>query len=132
MQRITKNRVCVSTRCGLRRLSVAKIKYSDYNGFGGVKIIIMIPAIFICRPYGTLEIIGNGVATNILSLAGHFSGFLPKIHYDVIFQNNIPELFDLVGLIIMIPWINKEIFWHGWPFRPRRALRARGFFAFQA
>jgi len=61
---------------------VAKIKNSDYNGFGGVKIIIIIPAIFIFRPYGTLEIIGNGVATNILSLAGHFSGFLPTIHYE--------------------------------------------------
>ena len=48
---------------------------SDCNGFGGVKIIIIITVFFIFRPYGTLEIIGNGVAINILSLAGHFSGF---------------------------------------------------------
>jgi len=77
-----KNRVRGSARRGLIRPPVPKIKYFDYNGFGGVKIIIIIPAIFICRPYGTLEIIGNGVAINILSLAGHFSGFLPKIHYE--------------------------------------------------
>jgi len=49
---------------------------------GGVKIIIIITVFFIFRPYGTLEIIGNGVAINILSLAGHFSGFLPTIHYE--------------------------------------------------
>jgi len=37
-----------------------------------------IQAFFIFRPYGTLEIIGNGVAINILSLAGHFSGFFQR------------------------------------------------------
>jgi hypothetical protein len=42
---------------------------------------MIILAFFIFRPYGTLEIIGNGVAINILSLAGHFSGFLPTIYY---------------------------------------------------
>ena len=55
---------------------------SDCNGFGSVKIIIIITVFFIFRPYGTLEITGNGVAINILSLAGHFSGFLPTIHYE--------------------------------------------------
>jgi len=54
----------------------------DYNGFGGVKIIKIIPAFFIFRPYGTLEIRGIAVAINILSLVGHFSGFLPTIYYE--------------------------------------------------
>ncbi len=43
---------------------------------------MIVPAFFIFRPYGTLKIIGNGVAINILSLAGHFSGFLPTIYYE--------------------------------------------------
>jgi hypothetical protein len=38
-------------------------------------MILIIPAFFIFRPYGTLEIIGNGVAINILSIAGHWSDF---------------------------------------------------------
>ncbi len=39
-------------------------KKAHFNGFGGVKNIIIIPAIFIFRPYRTHEIIGNGVAIN--------------------------------------------------------------------
>jgi hypothetical protein len=43
---------------------------------------MIIPAFFIFHPYGTLEIRGIGVAINILSLAGHFSGVLPTIYYE--------------------------------------------------
>jgi len=50
-------------------------KLPDCNGFGGVKIIIIIPAIFIFRPYGTLEIIGNGVAINTHVPIGTFFRF---------------------------------------------------------
>jgi hypothetical protein len=43
---------------------------------------MIIPAFFIFRPYGTLKIVENGVAINIWSIAGHFSGFLPTIYYE--------------------------------------------------
>jgi hypothetical protein len=40
---------------------------------------MIIPAFFIFRPYGTLEIIGKGVAIDILSLARQGYGFLGHI-----------------------------------------------------